>query len=255
MFDSKSSKETKKEKTNRNKNKKSRMAEVKKHKTPIAEGDMNLLNRYFADCFRNSTKLQEFVWFNLCYHFGRRGREGWRALQKEHFEIMVDADGNCYVGAVLTESTKNNPGGQSCQDYSDVRMYEVVSNSMDPVKAFEFYLSKLHPENKNLFSKSKKIFSRDDIWFTKEVIGKNTLVNMMKNISNKAGLSKVYTNHCVRASTVTHLYQAGVDAHQICSITKHENESTLAHYISSTSDKQKRNTSHILSNVLAPGTC
>ena len=139
------------------------------------------------------------------------------ALQKEHFEITVDADGN-YVGAVLTESTKNNPGGQ---DYSDVRMYKVVSNSMDPVKALEFYLSKLHPENKNLFSKSKKIFTRDDIWFTKEVIGKNTLVSMMKNISNRAGLSKVYTNQCVRASTVTHLYQAGVDAHQICSITKH----------------------------------
>ena len=139
------------------------------------------------------------------------------ALQKEHFEITVDADGN-YVGAVLAESTKNNPGGQ---DYSDVRMYEVASNSMDPVKAFEFYLSKLHPEIKNLFSKSKKIFSRDDIWFTKEVIGKNTLVSMMKNISNRAGLSKVYTNQCVRASTVTHFYQAGVDAHQICSITKH----------------------------------
>ena len=87
---------------------------------------------------------------------------------------------------------KNNPGGQ---DYSDVRMYEVVSNSMDAVKAFEFYLSKLHPEIKNLFSKSKKIFSRDDIWFTKEVIGKNTLVSMMKNISNRASLRKfIQTN-------------------------------------------------------------
>ena len=119
---------------------------------------------------------------------------------------MVDADRNCYVGAVLTKSTKNNLGGQSYQDYIDVRMYEVVSNSMDPVNESIqiFSLSKLHPENKNLFSKSKKMFSRDDIWFTKEVIGKNTLVNMIKNISNRAGLSKVYTNHCVRASTVTH---------------------------------------------------
>jgi len=69
----------------------------------------------------------------------------------------------------------------------------------------------------------------------------------MKGLSQKAGLSKPYTNHCVRASTVTILYQAGIDTQQICSITKHKNESTLSHYIESSSEKQKQIASNILS--------
>ena len=112
--------------------------------------------------------------------------------------------------------------------------------------------TKLNPENPNLFAKAKKSFSKNDFWYSKEVIGKNTLVNMMKQISNKAGLSRVYTNHCVRASTITNLYQAGIDTQQICSITKHKSESTLSHYISSTSDEQKLKASRILSNALVP---
>ena len=37
----------------------------------------------------------------------------------------------------------------------------------------------------------------------------------MKEISRKAGLRQIYTSHCLYASTITHLYQAGVDAQQI----------------------------------------
>ena len=128
-------------------------------------------------------------------------------------------------------------------------MYEVWSVPLDPVMAFEFYVKKLHPENPHLFSKAKKHYSKEEFWYTKEVIGKNTLASIMKEISKKAGLSQIYTNHCVRASTVTHLYQAGVNTQQICSITKHKNESTLSHYISSTSDDR---VSRLLSNSLAP---
>ena len=54
------------------------------------------------------------------------------------------------------------------------------------------------------------------------------------------------------ASTVTHLYEAGVYAQQICSISKHKNESHLSQYISSTSDKQKRDASKILSSTFVP---
>ena len=108
------------------------------HKASIEEPDMLLLSAYFNDPVTEPTKLQEFVWFSLCFHFGRRGREGWRELQKEHFVVKSDADSQRYVTMRLTESTKNNPGGhkQSSQDYSDVRMYESAGSPLDPVKAF-----------------------------------------------------------------------------------------------------------------------
>ena len=146
------------------------------------------------------------MWFNLCFHFGRSGRERWRESQKEHFKILTDAE-NHSVTVVLTESTKSNTGGhkQNSREYSDVRMYEVDSLPLDPVNALAFYQQKLHPGNSNLFAKCKKLFLKlDEIWYTKEVIGKNTLVNIMKQISGKVGLSQIQKNHCVRVSTVTH---------------------------------------------------
>ena len=45
---------------------------------------------------------------------------------------------------------------------------------------------------------------------------KNTLADVMKQISGKSGLSEIYANQCVHAWLVTHLYQQGVDAQQIC---------------------------------------
>jgi site-specific recombinase XerD len=53
-------------------------------------------------------------------------------------------------------------------------------------------------------------------------MGKNAISQLMPKISKKAGIWQVYTAHCVRASTITSLHQAGVDAKQICAITKHK---------------------------------
>ena len=65
-----------------------------KRKPSIEYGDMEKLNKYFMEgknhgIWRNPEKLVEFVWFSLCYHFARRGREGWRELNKQSFEIKV----------------------------------------------------------------------------------------------------------------------------------------------------------------------
>ena len=51
----------------------------------------------------------------------------------------------------------------------------------------------------------------------------------MKRISECAALSKVYTNHSVRATAITILYQGGVDTKQICKVTKHKSEESLKH--------------------------
>ena len=82
---------------------------------------------------------------------------------------------------------------------------------------------------------------------------KNMLSTIMQTISRKAGLSTMYTNHCVRATTITSLFQACVDSKRICSITKHKNEATLSHYIASTTDEQKREASSVLSCSLTGG--
>ena len=90
-------------------------------------------------------------------------------------------------------------------------------------------------------------------WFKCEPLGKSVITKMMPTLSRNAGLSQVYTNHCVRASTVTALHKAGIEGRRICQLTKHKNESSLAHYVSGSSSAQKRECSEILSGSLIGG--
>ena len=52
-----------------------------KHKSSIQSGDMQKLNRYFMEgqttdgVWKDGEKLVEFIWFSLCFHFARHGRE------------------------------------------------------------------------------------------------------------------------------------------------------------------------------------
>ncbi|CAC5418138.1 unnamed protein product [Mytilus coruscus] len=69
---------------------------------------------------------------------------------------------------------------------------------------------------------------------------------MMVDISKSAGLSHVYTNHCVRATTVTVLARSGIPKTDIMKITGHKSEASLESYCRDSSEKQKRQYSAIL---------
>ena len=223
-----------------------------KHKSPIEARDMDKLKSYFS--IDSPDKLQELVWFNLCYYLGRRGREGWRELTKNSLEFKEDDQGQEYVTIRHTEQTKNYQGGhkQDDQDYSDARMYGTPWSPTDPVSSLKFMLGKLHPECEALFQTPLIKFEKSGTcWYKNEPLGKNSISQLMPKISKEAGLSQIYTAHCVRASTITSLHQAGVDAKQICAISKHKNEQSLNSYIKDSSSSQKRDCSRILSRPFA----
>ena len=207
-----------------------------KHKATIEEGDMEKLTKYFRNWHESPQVLMHAAWFHLCYYFGRRGREGWITMTKDTFTFQKDSEGHNYVAFAVTETTKNHQGGykQCDTDYSDQRMYG------PGVDILRFYLKKLNPANPRLFQHSLAAYKLNEHWFRNEPIGKNAITNMMSNMSKCAGLSTVYTNHCVRATTVTALYCAGVPVQSIMAITKHKNPSSFTHYVSDISNAQKR---------------
>ena len=67
------------------------------------------------------------------------------------------------------------------------------------------YLDLLNPDSTAFFQYPNKKKNG----FTKEVVGKNTLGTMIKDISEKAHLSKIYTNHQIRKTTATGMHQSG----------------------------------------------
>lgn len=227
------------------------------HYPAIAEGDLFKLSSYLAKYQESPEILFHCFWFLLCYLFARRGREGFRDMTRNTFQVKTDDLGYEYLVMATTEKTKNWQGGSSSKawDYSDVRAYglEVNNCHLSIVKVYNFYISKLNPRNEALFQRpilSPK-FIESPYWFTEQVIGKNKLAEVMKSISTSAGLSQIYTNHSVRATAITVLYQSGVDTKQICKLTKHKNEESLKHYIDGQTSDQKRQCANVLSGALS----
>ena len=64
------------------------------------------MNRYFMKgqnkngVWKNTEKLVEFIWFSLCFHFARRGREGWRELTRQSLETKTDDTRARYVRTI-----------------------------------------------------------------------------------------------------------------------------------------------------------
>ena len=95
------------------------------------------------------------------------------------------------------ESSKNHPGGVSDKpsNEKEPRMYE-TADQFDGYKALKLYLEKVNPNCSSFFQYPKANFSpEEDVWFEQRPLRVNTLENMMKKISEAAGLSKIYTNH------------------------------------------------------------
>ena len=76
-------------------------------------------------------------------------------------------------------------------------------------------------------------------WYTSAPLGINTLGAKVKTISAKAGCSQKYTNHSLRAATVTVLDEAGYASRDIMAITGHKSESSLKHYARTNNAKKK----------------
>ena len=110
------------------------------------------------------------------------------------------------------------------------------------------YLSKFNPKCEALFQHPRRDWTEANgavqtVWYENRPLGVNTLGSAMKEISEKAVLSTVYTNHCVRATAITLWSEAGLADRNICHISGHRNPS-------SPSSTQLRNCSGALSYAL-----
>ena len=101
--------------------------------------------------------------------------------------------------------------------------------------------------------------TKQDVWYAAQPLGKNKLAGMMTWISNEVGLSKRYTNHCIRTRGFR---RASIDLLSIMSLTGHRNVKSLDSYIIvHRSAIQKRlqqtlnNTSNLGINDKLPLTC
>ena len=183
-----------------------------KHKPAIPEADLQKLETSTAIRGDNPWGLLRNVWFHINLYWCRRGREGQRELTKQSFEFLVDESGREYVLMTHDEATKNHPGGIDDVNSmeKEARMYSTSDNQLlDGLTCLKMYLQKLNPKCEALFQYPKRNEKQDEhVWYENRPLGVHKLAGMMKEISQLACLSKVYTNHSVRATAITLLSNA-----------------------------------------------
>jgi len=127
----------------------------------------------------------------------------------------MDATGRRYVYQKIDELTNNHR--EDCKTQEGGLMYELSGSPICPLLSMEKYISKLNPCNAAFFHRPKEHTTPEDpIWYCNQVVGINTLGSKMKNHSRDVRLSRVYTNHSIRATSVTFLDNSGFQAHHDC---------------------------------------
>ena len=207
------------------------------HKNPLTPEAVQLL---FAKgelvCAEASDPrgLMQTVWFYISLYFGKRGRENQREMKKSMLRLRNTGAGEEYFelnkdkpGTVLL--SKNHTGGL------DGKIFAISNSPRCPVKVIKAYLSHLNPDMEALFQRPKVPSSKFDpnetiIWYEKKVLGHNTLDNMLRNMSERAGISPYYTNHSLRATTVTVLSSNNVETQKIKAVTGHRSDTSIESY-------------------------
>ena len=215
---------------------------------PVITGaDLQKLRKFNAFNTNKADELQQKVWWDLHFNFARRGRENDRHMTKETFKINTDSFGKEYIELTHNEFTKNHRGDDS--DEIHPRCY-ANDSPMCPVTSFTKYISKLNVKNDCLWQRPKRKYTESTPeWYANVAVGVNTLGDMMKQISKRLELSKIFTNHSVRATAITVLSNAGIEARHIAKVSGHRSLQSIDNYARDASEEQKQQFSAILQDV------
>lgn len=225
----------------------------KKQFVNIEESD---LKKIFSSFKRsNGEELQNEVLFSLLYFLGARGREELRRIKRSDLCFSVDSNGVKYAFIKSEKDQisepnnlrKNVKASLKSADYESVRSNRIYDTKA--IECIELYLRKLQddaPDSDDLFHRPVNGRKNGPRYYSdKQVRGQNYLGNFMKTISKALHLSRLYTNHCIRCTTVTRAKENGLNNSDVCLITGHKDQRSIDRYDRPT-DSRKRQLSSAL---------
>ena len=133
-------------------------------------------------------------------------------------------------------TSKNHQGGLAdSEDHSDKKIFVRPGSSRCPVETIQSYLSHLNLECSSLFQKARNQCKKLDpavntVWYAACPVGHNTLENLFRDMTSRAGIDPPMTNHCIRATSIAVLSAANVERCHIKAITGHRSETSIQSY-------------------------
>ncbi|KAK0135807.1 hypothetical protein N1851_028304 [Merluccius polli] len=169
----------------------------------ITEADMEKILSSSAMDTSHPRGLLNKVWFDIQYHFGRRGKEGNRDLKTDSFVVKADENGVKYCTMSFYEETKN--AQERDEENRQGFMFEKAGDSRCPVASLQKYLAKL-PQDAQAFylhpTRDRPVVG--EAWYQNTPLGINHLGSMLPRICKEAGTT-VYTNHSLQSTSALQL--------------------------------------------------
>lgn len=230
------------------------LARPTKHKEIINTADLEKISTYLYENF-TPVALRFRIWFLLSIQFVSRGLEFHEQLKPNSFVFKTDENGHEY--ATLSHSTKqkNWQGGIDTADGpKEKRMYAIPDLGQKcPVNSLKLFLAKTDPNATSLFNHCvKKALSspeEEDVWFSNVPVKQYQFSRFMSDISKNAKCSTSYTAHCLRATAIQGMNDAGFEIRHIMHMSGHKNESSVRSYNRDCSTAQKKQMSDILNGL------
>lgn len=197
---------------------------VTKHFEVITKEDLLKISEMKTD---SPVNLQLKVWFTIQYHFAQRGAENTHSMLKSDLHIITNANGKMEVH--LRDFMTKNHRVLDASKSTSAFIVEVGSEHC-PVGLINRYLSLLPIENPYLWQKpNTSNYVSSGKWYYNSKVGENQIKSMMKRICVACNINTPYTNHCVRATSITVL-GAQFGDNDICSVSGHKSLNALGIY-------------------------
>ncbi|ESO94448.1 hypothetical protein LOTGIDRAFT_161138 [Lottia gigantea] len=190
----------------------------------------------------NPQQLLDTLLFLFGLHFALRAAQEHRNLRfgmNTQLSVKYDLEGKKYL-QYIEDVSKTNQGGLDYRKVSPkmTRAYENSNPLRCPVRLYEKYIA-LRPKNGTVdaFYLRPKKMPCSDVWYCDSPVGIHTIQSTVKRLCQSAGIIGNFSNHSLRATAATRLYQAGVDEQLITEKTGHRSNAVRAY--KRTSDAQQ----------------
>ena len=198
----------------------------KRQAEPLTEAEENLLWSSGVLGDHSPQALVDTIFFMNGIYFALRSGQEHRKLRFDPPQIeLVEHAGEWAYLQYREDISKNNPGGIKGRKLKP-KVVVHHENTEDPsrcfVRLFKLYRSKCpstQPKDAFYLQPLKK--PTENCWFSPRPIGHCSLDNTVSRLCKSAGIEGYKTNHSLRVTTATRLFQAGIDEQLIMERTGH----------------------------------
>ena len=177
--------------------------------------------------FDDPKALQRATFFCVGLHFVLRGVEEQHQLKRKQI-VRHPADFAVYSEEVYYEYTeyvskKNQHRFKDINSRStSVRVFASPEGKHCAVRVLDAYIQKLPEFSDDFYLRPLSKTPHSGPWYARAKVGVNTLKNFMPDLSKEAGLSVHYTNHSLRATAITRMYEGGIPENLISEKSGHK---------------------------------